>query len=302
MKAGYGEARSRVTEGRRKADLAAHAFGVPIDSALARREQLANMHGIEFGAEQVFDELTEAVVAEVPTGSIVLEVGAATGLMTRPLIRKAGFLTALEPSAGLLRRLLEREIAGIDKLRVVQGMVEDLPAEIAYDLAVVTFTPRRGIGLLKLVLELAVRVRSRVVMMLPETGSMDWAYLARAIAQQGFDACARIIRGDGDRRAVLLTIEVAGWTPTTVVTADWGLDARETTVPYPSPRGAATRLLRFFVTGGDRALLVRTERDGLERLYGNLRTAAHRIGEGEITVRREEDGVLLMRLPKHGAG
>lgn len=277
----------------------AHVFGVPIDSALARRERLASMHGIEFGSEHVFPELTQAVLEEVPEGSAVLEVGAATGLMTRPLLTRAGTLTALEPSEGMLRRLLASDVASSPSLRVVKGMAEDLPRDTAYDVAVVTFTPRRGLGLLKLVNELAVRVRSRVVLMLAVDGSMDWAYLARSAAQRSFDVRIRIVRGEGCRRAVVMVADIADREPTFDPAEDWGVDARETSVPFPLPRGSAARLVRFFIAGGDRALLMRTDRAGLDRLYGNLRTAAHRLGAGEIAVRREHDGILLLRLPKH---
>ncbi len=279
---------------------AAHIFGVPIDSVMARRESLADNYDIEFGAERVFPELLEAVLSEIPEGAAVLEVGAATGLVTRPLLGRAGALTALEPSPGMLRRLLASDATESPHLRVVQGMVEDLSPEMAYDLAVVTFTPRRGLGLLKLMIELAIRVRSRVVMMLAEDGSMDWAYLSRSASAQGFDVRVRIVRGAEGRRAVVLVADVADWVPTLDGGKGWGVDARETAVPTPPPRGAATRILRFFMASGDRALLVRADRADLDRLYGNLRTAAHRLGEGEVTIRREHDGVLILRLPKHG--
>ena len=49
-----------------------------------------------------------------------------------------------------------------------------------FDVAVVTFTPRRGLGLLHLLTSLAAHVRDRVVMLLDDDGSLDWAYLARA--------------------------------------------------------------------------------------------------------------------------
>jgi len=52
------------------------------------------------------------------------------------------------------------------------------------------------------------------------------------------------------------------------------------------------------MTAGERALLVRTETAGMDRLYGNLRTAVHRLGRDEVTVRRTEDGVQIVRLPK----
>lgn len=276
-----------------------HDFGVPLDSALARRERLADDYAHEPGSERIFPELTEAVLAEVPESARVLEVGAATGLMTEPLLGKAKTLTALEPSVGMLTRLLAKEVASSEKFRVVRGMVEDMPRKVAYDVAVVTFTPRRGFGLVKLLQELAVRVRRRVVMMLPEDGTMDWAYLSRSAAVQGFDVRSRIVCGEGGNRAVVLVAGVENWTPAGPAEESWATQARETTVPVPSPRGVAARLVRFFLLSGDRALLVRTDREWIDRLHGNLRTAAHRLGAGEITVRREDDGVLLLRLPKH---
>lgn len=274
------------------------SYGVTLDSAIARRERLADNYDMEFGAERLFPELTDAVLAEVPEGGRVLEVGAAVGLMTRPLIERAGGLTALEPSEGLLRRLLESDVATSEKLQVVRGMVEDLPRQLAYDVAVVTFTPRRGVGLLRLILELAIRVADRVVLMMDEDGSMDWAYLARSAAVQGFDVRARIVKGAGGRRAVVVVADVAGWEPTFATEDAWGLDARETSVPYPPPRGVSTRLVRYFLSGGDRALIVRTDPRGTERLYGNLRTAAHRLGAGEVTVKLEGDSVALVRMPR----
>ena len=69
-------------------------------------------------------------------------------------------------------------------------------------------------------------------------------------------------------------------------------------MPLPAPRGTATRLVRSFLSGGDRALRVRTDPRGIERLYGNLRTAAHRLAKDEITVRRHGDVIHLVRLPK----
>lgn len=280
--------------------MATHDFGVPLESALARRERLADDYAHEYGAERVFPELTGAVQSEIPGGSRVLEVGAATGLMTGPLLESSAMLTALEPSAGMLRRLLAKDVASSEKLNVLRGMTEDLPRDVAYDVAVVTFTPRRGLGLMKLLLELAIRVRHRVVMMLPEDGSMDWAYLSRSAAAQGFDVRSRIVRGEGEQRAVVFVAELANWTPTFTGEETWAAEARETTVPTPPPRGVATRLVRFFLLSGDRALLVHTDREWIDRIYGNLRTAAHRLGGGEITVRREEDGVMLIRLPRTG--
>ena len=287
-------------------DIAADQFGVPIESTLERRERLANMADIQYGQERIFPELVEALMREVPEGSNVLEVGAATGLLTRQLLARAGHVTALEPSAGMLRRLLASDVAESENLSVVRGMVEDLRPESFYEIAVVTFTPRRGVGLLRLLLELAIRVLDRVVILLEVENTMDWAYLARAAAVQGFDVRVNIVTSQpsatGQRKhAAILVVDVAEWEPHFPGEEAWGVsDARETDVPYPAPRGAATRLVRFFLASGDRAMLVNTDPKGVERLYGNLRTAAHRLGREELTVRRHGTSIQLVRLPRSG--
>ena len=286
------------------ADAGSGQFGVPIESALARRERLANMADYTFGQERVFPELVEALLAEVPEGANVLEVGAASGLLTHPLLEKSGYLTALEPSSGMLRRLLETDVAGSSRLSVVQGLVEDMPAENFFDVAVVTFTPRRGVGLLRLLLELAMRVIDRVVMLLDTEGTLDWAYLTKAAAAQGFDVRLHMVTSrpgeHGERKhAAVFVADIGGWVPSLPTHDAWGVaDARELSVPYPAPRGSATRLVRYFLTGGDRAVLVQTDPRGVERLYGNLRTAAHRLAKDEITVRRHGEHIQLVRLPR----
>ncbi len=279
-------------------------FGVPLEPALERRDRLANIANIKFGEERVFPELVEALLDEVPQGANVLEVGSATGVLTRPLLTKAGYLTALEPSQGMLRRLLETDIAESERLRVIQGMVEDLPADAMYEVAVVTFTPRRGAGLVRLLLELAVRVADRVVMLLETENTLDWAYVSRAAAVQGFDVRLHIVSSAPDdagnrRRAAIFVADVAGWEPAFVSHDAWtAADAREVDVPYPAPRGTATRLVRFFLASGDRALRVQTDPRDAERLYGNLRTAAHRLAKDEITVRSHGGATHLVRLPR----
>jgi hypothetical protein len=280
-------------------------YGVPIESSLARRERLADRYDIDFGQERVFPELQEAMLAEVPEGANVLEVGAATGLLTRPLLTKAGSLTALEPSEGMLRRLLASDVSTSPAFHIKQGMVEDLLHDETYDLAVVTFTPRRGIGLVRLLVELAIRVYDKVVMLLDDDGSMDWAYVARSAAMQGMDVELTLVvdRGSGRppdqrKRAAVVVAHVANWEPALSPIEDWGSDAREIDVPYPAPRGAATRLVRYFLSAGDRAVLVMTDPRGVERLYGNLRTAVHRLGRDEVTVRRSGDEIQIVRLPK----
>lgn len=290
--------------GRRSGTDIPYQHGMPLDTALERRERLANKYDIDFGRHRVFPELVEALIEEVGEGARLLEVGAATGLLTRPLLLKAGHVTALEPSAGLLERLLTSEVASSAHLTIKQGMVEDLLHDEMYDTAVVTFTPRRGLGLMRLLTELALRVNESVVMLLDDDASMDWAYLARAAAGKGFDVSVRVVQesGEGDpderRRAVILVVHAGSWTPDLAPVEDWGLDAREIEVPFPAPRGAATRLVRYFLAGGDRAVLVTTEREGMERLYGNLRTAVHRLGRDEMTVRSHGDSIQLVRLPR----
>ena len=278
-------------------------FGVPIESALARRERFADSYDYDFGRERVFPELVAALLAEIPDESEMLEVGAATGLMTGPLLSKATRLTALEPSPGMLRRLVSSDVASSTKLGTMQGMAEDLQPDAVFDVAVVTFTPRRGIGLLHLIKTLARHVRSRVVMLLDEDGTMDWAYLARAASLQGFDVRLHIVTGDANgpetRRAVILIAEVGSVAEEIEPEEIWEFESRTIDVPHPAPRGAATRLVRYFLTAGERMLLVRTDEEGLDRLYGNLRTAVHRRGRDEVTVRRTDEGVQIVRLPRN---
>jgi SAM-dependent methyltransferase len=279
-------------------------FGVPIDATLQQRERLANRYDFEFGQERIFPQLVEALLMEVPEGARVLEVGAATGLLTAPLLQRAGHLTALEPSAGMLRRLVAKDVAESPRLTVVHGMAEDLLHDATYEVAVVTFTPRRGVGLLRLLHELASRVSSKVVLLLDEDNTFDWAYLARAAAVQGFKIRLCIIVDNAhnapadQKRAVLMVADVKDWTPQLPSDDAWVFEARTIEVPYPVPHGTATRLVRYFLTGGDRALIVHTHKDGIERLYGNLRTAAHRLGRDEVTVRSTNDGIQIVRLPK----
>ena len=276
--------------------------GVPLETALARRERLADQYDIEYGQERVFPLLVEALLAEVPEGVRLLEVGAATGLLTRPLLSRAGHVTALEPSEGMLRRLLATDVAESPHLYVVKGMVEDLLHDLTYDVAVVTFTPRRGLGLARLLFELATRVRDRVIVLLEEDKTMDWAYLARWAAAQGFGVSLRIVSNPevdgGQQRAVILVVDVRQWVPSLGSTVEWATDAREIKVPFPPPRGAATRLVRYVLAGGDRAVVVATDPRGVERLHGNLRTAVHRIARDQLTVRRDGDLIQVMRLPK----
>ncbi len=292
-----------MIEGRRRpSPLVPAEFGVPIESALAKRERFANQYDYDYGQERIFLQLVPALLGEIPDGVELLEVGAATGLMTGPLLTKAKTLTALEPSPGLLRRLVSSDVASDPRLGTMLGMAEDLNPDVMFDVAVVTFTPRRGIGLLHLLMALARHVRDRVVMMLDDDGSLDWAYLARAAALQGFDVRMHLVAETGvaedPRRAVILVAQVGEFDEAIEPEEIWEFESRTLDVPYPAPRGAATRVVRYFMTAGERVLLVRTPEQGMERLYGNLRTAVHRLGRDEVTVRRTEEGIQIVRLPK----
>lgn len=280
----------------------AERYGVPLDGELARREQVADSYDLDYGLERIFPRLLMELFDEVPEGVDLLEVGAATGLLTRRLLERAGKVTALDPSQGMLQRLLERAAEDSDRLTIRQGMVEDLPRAKAYDMAVVTFTPRRGRGLVKLLYEVGLRVREKVVMLLEDDGAMDWAYLARSAAIQGFDVRLSLVTDRGERpsdrrRAVLLVADVRRWRPVHEPVSDWGDDVVDVTVPYPAPRGTATNFVRYMIAGGDRAFRILTEPAGIDRLYGNLRTAVHRLGRDELTLRRVGDEIHVVRVP-----
>lgn len=276
-------------------------FGAPVQKVLARRDRLAARLNGDLGAERVFPELVDCLLDELPEGGSLLEVGAGTGLLTPLLLARADSMTALEPSAAMLELLRAKSFAKDKDLKTIQGLIDDLNESEFFDNAVITFTPRRGVGLLALLTRTAPHVRERIVVMLDDA-TMDWAYLARSAALRGFDVRLRMVVGEGEgderRRAVLLIARVSDWTKEMETEEVWEVEARVVEVPYPAPRGVATRLVRYFLAGGDRALVVRTNKKGLQRLYGNLRTAAHRLGRDEITVRRTDDGVQLVRLPK----
>jgi hypothetical protein len=292
-----------VTQRTRSAPVVPPRFGVPIESTLARREWLANQYDYDFGQERIFIQLVVALLAEIPDGVEMLEVGAATGLMTGSLLSKATSLTALEPSPGMLRRLVSSDVAADPRLGTMLGMAEDLTPETMFDVAVVTFTPRRGIGLLHLLTTLAAHVRQRVVMLLDDDGALDWAYLARAASLQGFDVRVHLVSevansATDPRRAAVLVAEVAQFSGDMEPEDTWEFETRTIDVPYPVPRGTATRLVRYFLNAGERALLIRVDARAAERLYGSLRTAVHRIGREEVTVRRSDEGIQIVRLPK----
>jgi precorrin-6B methylase 2 len=274
-------------------------LGIPIETAMASRDRIAAEVGLDFGRDLVFPELIDALLMEVPEGSLVLEVGAATGIITGELVPHAGMVTAIEISEGMLQLLLCTDVADAENLRVMQGLVEELPCEIAFDVAVVSFTPRRGHALTLLMSELAQRVAGRIVVVFPDDRALDWAYLARTSAAQGFEVDIHMVRGEEEHHGVILVAGVEGYVPRPPSDVEqWSVDAREIAVPFPPPRGTAARLVRYFLSAGDRAVLITTDPRGLQRLYGNLRTAAHRLGQGEVTVRLQDEAIQIVRLPK----
>ena len=78
----------------------------------------------EAGHELVDLDEAEAIVdftaPEVVEGAIVLEVGAGTGALTKELLQKAGSVTALEPSAGLIERLGTAVRVIVEKLNAIE--------------------------------------------------------------------------------------------------------------------------------------------------------------------------------------
>jgi hypothetical protein len=317
---------------------------------MLRRDRAASHEGANFGTHLAFKGLAEGLLAEVKPGQRILEVDAATGVITRLLLARGAEVTALEPSAVFANKFLR--VIDEPHLKVVEGFTEDLPkAAEPYDLAIVSFPARRGIGLLTLLTEIAPLVRKRILLIMPDDGSLDWAYLTRGAALEGFDVALRFITehaqtedlllraanknaadqklvtgGDAAlhetkktgsslpepsarcpylpqdidliRRVVLLHVDSRAELRPIRAEEAWALAARTIQVPYPVPRGAATRLVRYFMAGGDRAVLITTNSEGLMRLYGNLRTAAHRIARDEVTVRRVNGGIQLLLIPR----
>jgi len=300
---------------------------------MLRRDRAATHEGANFGARRMFKELAEWVLSEIKPGQSVLEVDAATGILTRLLLARGAEVTALEPSSVFIEKFL-RTIDD-EHLTVAEGFTENLPErEELFDLAIISFPARRGIGLLALLAELVPLVHKSILVIMPDDGSLDWAYLTRGAALEGFEVATRFLTERAEpadllsrpapaskkgvaldfgtslkcpylpqdidmiRRAVLIHVERRAELRPIRAEEAWALAARTIHVPYPVPRGAATRLVRYFVAGGDRAVLITTNPAGLPRLYGNLRTATHRIARDEVTVRRVDEGIQLMLIPR----
>lgn len=281
-------------------------FGATLESLLARRERAAMHEGVGFGKDVLTRELLTGLMRHISPDVSVLEVDAGPGHLTRALMTRVAHVTALEPSPLFVRDLRGvQESAGTEKLEVVEGFTEALDKDANFDIALISFPARRGVGLLAQVNELAPFVNSKILVVLPDDGSLDWAYLTRACALEGFAVTTEFhVDTKHDeisemKRAVLIVIGKKPDYRDLRLDGVWELEARTIHVPYPVPRGAATRLVRYFKSGGDRAVFITTEPIGINRLYGNLRTAAHRIARDEVTVRRVDDGVQLMLIPKN---
>ncbi len=275
---------------------------VPGESALDRCERLADRYDYDFGRNRMFPQLVAAVLAEIPDEARLLELGAATGPLTGPLLAKAKKLTALEPVSGILRHVLPGDVADNPRFGTMSGVAEDLDPGAVFDVAVVAFCARHGVGLLRLLVLLAAHVRHRVVMLLDNDGSLDCAHLARAASLQGFDVRVHLVgetipHVDDPRRAAVFIADVEQYSHELEPEAIWEFQTRMLDVPYPAPRGAATELVRDFLDAGERSLLISTDARGMDRLYGNLRTAIHRLGREEVTARRTEEGIQIVRLP-----
>ena len=282
-------------------------FGATPESLLARRERAAMHEGMSFGKDILSRELVTGLMRYISPDSTIVEVDAGPGHLTRVLLTRGARITALEPSPLFVRDLRGIQQAGenAQRLSLCEGFTEALPEGERYENALISFPARRGVGLLAQVNELAPLVESRILVVLPDDGSLDWAYLSRACALEGFEVRTEFhIDTKHDlvtdmKRAVLIVIEKTDSYRDLRLNGVWDLEARTIHVPYPVPRGAATRLVRYFRAGGDRAVFITTEPVGINRLYGNLRTAAHRIARDEVTVRRVDDGVQLMLIPKN---
>lgn len=281
-------------------------FGATLESLIERRERAAAHGGALFGTNVSIRELIQGVIHQVESGDRVLEIDAGPGHFTKVLAKRDIDLTVLEPITPFVQELEEISSSSENPFEVYQGFTEDLPKDAAFDVGLVSFPARRGTALLALINEIAPIISEKIIVVLPDEGSLDWAYLTRACAIEGFKVRAEFYveneKKEKDvyslKRAVLVVIEKVHSFSDMRLDEAWDLAARTITVPYPVPRGAATRLVRYFIAGGDRAVVITTEPIGLNRLYGNLRTAAHRIARDEVTVRRTNDGIQLMLIPK----
>ncbi|MCL2680002.1 MAG: hypothetical protein FWF11_00775 [Coriobacteriia bacterium] len=305
-------------------------YGTTLESLLDRRDRVARSEGSTYGSNKMFPRLVQRVLTDVSPDSTVLEIDAGAGLFTQLFLQRGCDVTAFE-AAPYLCDLLKQ----IDnkKLSVHRGFVEDsypftgaltpsAAAPAPFDTAVVTFPARRGRGILALICALLPLVQQKILVILPDNGSVDLSSLLRTVSLLGYCVRAEFIvdlsaveavqttqagRSSGQvelgqtKRAMLVSVQAQPLVkkplcPSLVVNA-WGTTVRVIEVPYPIPRGATTRLIRYFRAGGDRSVLIKTDPAGMNQLYGNMRTAANRIARDQVSVRRVDNGLLLMQVP-----
>ena len=301
-------------------------YGTTLESLLERRERVAKSEGANYGANRMFPHLANRILLELTENDRILEVDAGAGIFTRLLLSHVSSVTAIEPVPLLYRKLEEIKSS---KLELHCGFVEDLPlpntarptgtaaeGSPLYDSAVVSFPARRGRGILALICELLPLVKNKIFLVLSDDGSVDWSSVMRAIALKGYKTEAEFVVDISAleqaqkseqldlgqiKRAMLLTVCTTALIEKPLCASQivnaWGAAIRVIEVPYPAPRGAATRLIRYFKAGGDRSILIKTDQEGMHHLYGNMRTAAHRIARDQIAVRRVDNGIQLMQVP-----
>jgi len=296
-------------------------YGTTLESLLERRDRVARSEGIKYGSGKVSARLAECVLSRLHPGCKVLEIDAGAGLFTRLFLKRGCLVTAFEPAPFLYDILSQIDD---ERLTVHRGFIEDVYpledslentiGEAPYDRAVVTFPARRGRGIFALICALLPLVKEEVLVILPDDGSVDLSSVLRTISLRGYQvntefiadlSALRAAAGQLDlskiKRALLLSIKAEPLVekplcPSLVLGA-WGATVRVIEVPYPVPRGATTRLIRYFRAGADRSILIKTDKEGMHHLYGNMRTAANRIARDQVSVRRVDNGILLMQVP-----
>ena len=256
------------------------------------------------GEVEIVPAVLDLLLSEIGQGGHVLEVEATSAALTRELLREADHVTVLSPSADAMGELLGEDMPEAEKLSIAPGPVQGLGYVTYYDVALVAYPSMRGMGLLHTIAGLATHVHDRVIVLMEDEGTLDWAYLARTAVSQGFAVRLHLLalpksESGVARRAVVLVTDLGDWEPSLIAATTWnGDDVREVRVPYPLERGSATNLVREFVEAGDRAMSLSTDAEGLGRLHGAIRTAAHRLAREEVTVRRTGDVIHVMRVPK----
>lgn len=109
--------------------------------------QLRSLYEPQGGVAQVFSSKVADYIASRPdypaqlletleslcnlnAGSVIADVGAGTGLLTRGLLRRGYRVIAVEPNAQM-RSACDRDLGGMDCYRSVDGHAEEIPLESA---------------------------------------------------------------------------------------------------------------------------------------------------------------------------